>query len=62
MSAYRCGQSHEFHARRLVEFLYIDGKGKNGFKEHTIDEYRKEIEDIINSCFEEYNLIISELE
>jgi hypothetical protein len=61
MSVYQCGQTHHMRARMIANFLYVDGKGNNGFKEHTVEEYREELESIMTSCFDEYNSIAKEM-
>ena len=48
-------EGHESVARNICDFLYINGKGNNGFQSHTEDEYRVFLKELADSEFDTYN-------
>ena len=48
-------EAHEWHATQIMNFLYETKKQKE-FKEHTEDEYRQVLKEIMESCYEQYHI------
>ena len=48
-------ENHDIYAREICDFLYIDGKGKKGFQNHTEEEYRAFLKEMSDRLFDDYN-------
>ena len=48
-------EEHKHFAKNICDFLYVDGKGKKGFKNHTEKEYQIFLEELAKNSFDSYN-------
>lgn len=47
-------EEHENFARAICDFIYIDGRGRNGFQNHTEEEYQKFLAELARESFDTY--------
>lgn len=48
-------ENHKSYAKEICNFLYVNGKGKKGLQNHTIEEYQGFLEEMQERLFDEYN-------
>ena len=48
-------EAHDEYARSICYFLYIDGKGRNGYQHHTEAEYQEFLSKLSRSMFDTYD-------
>ena len=48
-------EKHQEFARSICDFIYIEGKGKKGIQEHTVEEYQTFLTELKEALFDTYN-------
>ena len=48
-------EKHQETAQTICDFLYIDGKGRNGFQTHTEEEYQTFLKKLAKESFDTFN-------
>ena len=48
-------ERHQEFARTICDFLYIDGRGRNGFQKHTEEEYQAFLKELADESFNTVN-------
>lgn len=54
-------EKHQDFAKSICDFIYIEGKGKKGFQDHTVEEYQAFLKDLSECLFDTYNEAAKEM-
>lgn len=54
-------EGYQSIGKSICDFLYIDGRGRNGFKAHTEEEYQNFLQELARTSFDTYTEAAKEM-